>query len=195
KIMRQSVDPGITVSKRSPIDVVVSQGVPKVIMPDVVGLSFEDAAAILDQYGLKYSREDRVDDGAPAGEIISQSSDPGTEVEKGTIVTLVVSLGPESVQVPNQVGQKAAAAEGKLRKLGLEVNLISVPSPPDQKDLVIHQDPQPGTTVPRGSSVTLHIGDGTVQEQPPPEETQPPPEETQPPGQTEPPSEEPQPAP
>ncbi|GFP29447.1 protein kinase domain-containing protein, partial [Candidatus Hakubella thermalkaliphila] len=89
KIMRQSVDPGITVSKRSPIDVVVSQGVPKVIMPDVVGLSFEDAAAILDQYGLKYSREDRVDDGAPAGEIISQSSDPGTEVEKGTIVTLV----------------------------------------------------------------------------------------------------------
>ncbi|GFP42005.1 eukaryotic-like serine/threonine-protein kinase, partial [Candidatus Hakubella thermalkaliphila] len=101
KIMRQSVDPGITVSKRSPIDVVVSQGVPKIIVPNLVGLKFEDAVAILKQYGLKYGREDRVDDGAPAGEIISQSSDPGTEVEKGTIVTLVVSLGPESVQVPN----------------------------------------------------------------------------------------------
>lgn len=190
RIMRQSVDPGITVSKGSPIDVVVSQGVPKVIMPDVVGLSFEDATAILDQYGLKYSREDRVDDSAPAGEVISQSPDPGTEVEKGTTVTLVVSLGPESVQVPNEVGRKATTAEKELQRRGLKANFISVPSPPDQKDRVIRQDPEPGTTVAKGSTVTLYIGDGTVQEQPPPEETQPPeettpPEETQPPDQTE----------
>lgn len=202
KIMRQSVDPGITVSKGSTIDVVVSQGVPKVIMPDVVGLSFEDATAILDQYGLKYSREDRVDDSVPAGEIITQSPDAGTEVEKGTIVTLVVSLGPESVQVPNEVGRKATTAEKELQRRGLKANFISVPSLPDQKDRVIRQDPEPGTTVAKGSNVTLYIGDGTMQEeQPPPEETQPPPEETtppeetQPPDQAEPPSEEPQPAP
>ncbi|GFP26790.1 eukaryotic-like serine/threonine-protein kinase [Candidatus Hakubella thermalkaliphila] len=195
KIMRQSVDPGITVSKRSPIDVVVSQGVPKIIVPNLVGLKFEDAVAILKQYGLKYGREDRVDDGAPAGEIISQSSDPGTEVEKGTIVTLVVSLGPESVQVPNEVGREATTAEKELQRRGLKANFISDPSLPDQKDRVIRQDPEPGTTVAKGSTVTLYIGDGTIQEQPPPEETQPPPEETQPPGQTEPPSEEPQPAP
>ncbi len=188
RIMRQSVDPGITVSKGSTIDVVVSQGVPKVIVPNLVGLKFEDAVAILEQYGLKYSREDRTDDRVAAGEVISQSPDPGTEVEKGTPVTLVVSLGPESVQVPNELDRKATTAEKELQRRGLKANFISVPSLPDQKDRVIRQDPEPGTTVAKGSNVTLYIGDGTMQEeQPPPEETQPPPEETTPPEEAQPP--------
>jgi len=84
----------------------------------------------------------------PAGQVISQSPASGSSVVPGSVVTLVVSLGPSLVPVPNVVGQTQAAAQGSVTAAGLtngavsSVNHATVPA-----GQVISQSPVAGTSV------------------------------------------------
>jgi beta-lactam-binding protein with PASTA domain len=66
---------------------------------------------------------------------------------------------PAQVQVPDVIGRRVRVARAQLRAAGLEVNQQQVPvRDPQQVGRVVLQAPQAGTTVGRGSAVTIAVG-------------------------------------
>ena len=66
---------------------------------------------------------------------------------------------PNQVQVPNVVGRRPRGARNELEALGLQVNQQEVPvRDPQQVGRVVLQNPPPGSTVGRGSTVTIVVG-------------------------------------
>jgi serine/threonine-protein kinase len=61
--------------------------------------------------------------------------------------------------VPDVIGRRPRAARAELEAAGLQVNQQQVPvRDPQQNGRVVLQSPQAGTTVQRGSSVTILVG-------------------------------------
>jgi serine/threonine-protein kinase len=80
---------------------------------------------------------------------------PGTVVNSGTEVELVVSKGPPPVEVPTLVDLRKSQAIAILKKLGLVPKVISAGFTPLNR--VFSQDPPAGTMIPKGSVVTIRI--------------------------------------
>ena len=131
------------------ITLTVSLGKETVTMPALGSYTFEDAQNLLesDRYQLKVEREER-DSSAPEDEVINSNPPQGSEVEKGSTVTLYVSRGESSV--PNVVGKSVSDAENILEDAGFDVE---VNGPDDGK--VTDQDPGGGEDLSRGETVEI----------------------------------------
>ena len=93
-IIRQSPAGGASGKKGDTISIVVSQGVESISVPSVVLKTQEEAAAELAANNLAVGEiTTAYHDTVVAGSVISQSIDPGTKVDSGTKINLVVSEG------------------------------------------------------------------------------------------------------
>jgi serine/threonine-protein kinase len=133
---------------------VVSAGKPKVQVPDVAGQPLEQARKALTDDGFKVVDRAEPNDQVPAGTVIGTDPPTGTEVERGSQVTLVVSQGTNQVTVPNVEGMGRDQAIAIIAQAGLRP-VIDVEDL--FKDEVKKQEPDPGTLVPRGSPVRLKL--------------------------------------
>ena len=137
------LEPGETIT------LTVSLGKETVTMPSLGSYTFDDAKNLLesDQYQLKVDKEER-DSSAPKDEVINSNPPEGSEVEKGSTVTLYVSRGETSV--PNVVGKSVDDATNTLEDAGFDVE---VNGPDDGK--VTDQDPNAGDDLARGETVEI----------------------------------------
>ncbi len=130
-------------------------------IPDFCGMQAEEIAT---EPWLEKRIEYRYDRTRDAGEVISQSPAPGSR-RKLTVgsptctVTLVVSLGEESVTVPRVVGEDHRVAQTELRRLGLSVEIRQMTSAYPEGS-VITVEPRVGERVPVGSTVVLSVSVG-----------------------------------
>jgi serine/threonine-protein kinase len=85
--------PGITQPKGSTVKLIVSSGKAKVLVPDETGRSVNDALRDLQQAGLQ-AKVVRQASEQPVDAVLSSDPPAGTQVDKGTVVTLTVSSGP-----------------------------------------------------------------------------------------------------
>ncbi len=85
-------------SKGQQVKVYVSIGDGKVTVPPVLGFSKMEAIQLLQAAGLKYDVREYYDPTVAAGKVISQSVEPNTKVEEGTVVTIDISLGPKPTE-------------------------------------------------------------------------------------------------
>jgi serine/threonine-protein kinase len=81
----------------------------------------------------------------------------------GIVVALVLLLTPTKRSVPDVVGQRSATASQILQNRGFEVNIENVVNPEVARDTVATQNPQPGTKVREGSTVTIIVSSGPGQ--------------------------------
>ncbi len=162
-----SQDPvgGTLVSAGIPVNLVVSLG-PAVTVPNVTGQPEATAATIIVNAGLVVGNVVQQNSPTvPVGNVISQSPVGGTEVDPGSRVDLVVSLGPADVPVPDVVGQTQAAAEAAITGASLTVsNVTQQNSNSVPVGNVISQNPTGGTMVAPGSAVDIvvSLGPATV---------------------------------
>lgn len=130
-------------------------------IPDVLGMTEEEAAAELEKAGLEYTLGTPViSDEYEAGEVVSTDPDVGREVKKGYKVRLILSKGSdsESVKTPNTVGKKLDEAKELLEKFDLKCGSIKYDEDSDLPDgTVISQDPEAGEEVETGTSVNLVV--------------------------------------
>ena len=158
-----SSDPaeGTTVDKGSEVDLVVSSGAATVTVPGVIGMSEEDAIATLEAEGLGADSIDAPSD-EEAGTVIAQDPGEGSEAAEGDVVTITVSSGPEGEPMPDVTGQDADDAEDMLEDdFGLDVSQEDTDEPCAQPPgTVCSQDPEDGTPVQEGDSVTLFVMPG-----------------------------------
>jgi eukaryotic-like serine/threonine-protein kinase len=135
----------------------VSKGSNQVAVPEVSGARGEIQRTIR-AAGLR-SDVQTITSSQPTGTILSVSPDPGTSVDKGSTVTVVVSSGPARVTVPAVVGLSEADAKAKLTEQGLTYNTDQQQtSDPGQVGIVISQDPGPGGKASKGDPVTIVVG-------------------------------------
>ena len=96
---------------------------------------------------------------APAGIAIAQSPAPGTRVEEGSRVRVVMSSGPPPVTVPDVVGKAASTAEGTVADAGLRYSLTHVAAPGTAPGTVVRQSPASPSRAPRGSTIALSLAE------------------------------------
>jgi serine/threonine-protein kinase len=95
EVTQQNPASGSDVPKSQAVTLTVSSGKTKVKIPtDVVGQDAATAGATLGGLGLNVSTDSRSDANVPSGKVIGTNPPPGTQVDKGSSVTIVVSTGP-----------------------------------------------------------------------------------------------------
>jgi serine/threonine-protein kinase len=102
---------------------------------------------------------DRSDE-APEGIVFAQDPAAATELEEGDTVTISVSTGPATTEVPGVVGLSAGDAEQRLDGVGLQANRFEVFSQ-EPPGVVVAQNPAAGERVDVGSAVRVNVSKGT----------------------------------
>lgn len=137
----------------SAVALVVSKGAP-VDVPDVTGLSVQDATDALDEYGLKAEvLPGRIHSPEVSGDIAHQAPAQGARVAEGDTITLTVSKGPRMTTVPDVTGKDVEAAERALKDAGFDVKVdrpfLSF------SDTIASQSVEGGERAPEGSTITI----------------------------------------
>ncbi len=145
-------EPAGRAPRDSVIHLIVSNGPAPVKVPDVSGKTFEDAAAVLTAARLGATRGEDFSDTVAPGLIIRTDPPAAQQAPRDSVVTVVVSKGPELVPVPNVVGGAVEVASQQLRALGLVPDVRNY-SPGAR---VRAQDPT-GGKLRKGQSVTLFL--------------------------------------
>lgn len=158
RVMQQSPAAGRGVPVDSPIALVVSEGGQTTLVPNVVGLSQLGAITGLQGAGFKARVTSGFSEGMPAGGVITQAPAAGTEAGTGSTVNIVVSRGVGTVFVPDVAGMTRVAAANRLGRAGLRVRVITTSG--GTVGRVTNEDPEAGTDVARGSTVTITVATG-----------------------------------
>jgi beta-lactam-binding protein with PASTA domain/predicted Ser/Thr protein kinase len=163
-ITRQEPPAGRNVAKNSLVKYWVSSGRPIVKggVPNVIGKTVAEAAAILRESGLKVGTQTKEFSEKPEGEVLGQNPAPEREIRSGDTVDLVVSGGEETEKVPDVVGLDEIRAVEVLANAGFRVSRLSEPNPAEKGE-VFDQDPKPGTEEKLGATVSIFISEGPQQ--------------------------------
>ena len=129
----------------------------QVEVPDVIGKTEDEAKAALTAVGLESKTEQEASD-RPVGEVLSADPKPGDEVDDGSTVTLKVSSGKETLEVPDVVGKTVEEA----RELLKDFSITETPTPSnDQPEgTVLDQDPDALTQLEQGGPITIMVSSG-----------------------------------
>ncbi|HEV3504925.1 MAG TPA: Stk1 family PASTA domain-containing Ser/Thr kinase, partial [Actinomycetes bacterium] len=133
---------------------------PQVRVPGVTGQPLAAAQATLEQEGLEVEVTREASQDVPPDQVISQDPGPGETVDEGSTVTLQVSAGPDSVTVPNVVGQSQQDAINTLQGAGLQYSVETIESSEVEPGTVAEQDPPGNGQAPRGTTVTIRVATG-----------------------------------
>lgn len=122
-------------------------------VPDVVGKTVDEATAALRAVDLTVgARNEEFSDTVEAGKIISVSI-PDTGVKPGDVIDVVVSKGPDLVDVPNLVGLTVADALAKLTDLGFSA---STNTPEEYRDQLLVRSQSVVGPQKRGTAVVVY---------------------------------------
>jgi len=132
----------------------------EVTIPSFKGLTAEEALNKAASLGVDMTIDNRFYSAeVPAGRILAQSPAAGTAVRREWHVRATESLGPQSVEIPNLVGQPQRAASIQIRRAGLELGGVAqLPSDASAAGNVIAQDPQAGAAGVEKPSVSIVVG-------------------------------------
>ena len=160
QVISQTPAAGTNVKARRIIHLTVSKGGSAMLIPDLKGLTLEQAKERLDKMGLTLGAvENGNDPDKPSDVIISQSPESGAKATKGTRVNIVINM-KQKVHVPNVVGMTLADARNTLLSMKLSVGTINASdgtSTDDSSAIIISQDPAGGEST-SSNVVNLTVG-------------------------------------
>jgi len=149
---------GTTATRGSVVTLTVSRGPRLSKVPVLVGTTRSVAVQQIRGRGLVPSVSEEAS-AKPAGEVIRQAPSAGSELPRGSGVSIVVSKGEQKSKVPNVIGNERREAVEALREAGLNPTVQEQQTEvPSQVGRVTDQFPPPGSEVKPGSSVTVVVG-------------------------------------
>jgi serine/threonine-protein kinase len=166
-VMEQNPRGGVTAEVDSTVTITVGEGPGTVEVPDVANIMPVQARGILEEAGLRLgSQSTTPSDSVPEGSIVSQSPKAGSEAEPGISVAVTVSSGPSQVTVPDVTGQDWITAAQNLQAAGLSVNRnVTMVASDRPENEILSTNPEAGTQVPPGTTVTLTTSQGPQPQQ------------------------------
>ena len=160
KIAQTNPSPGSKVKAGQTIRAYLSSGSDQVDVPDLSGMTQDQARSTLKGVGLELGNVTSVDSEKEKDRIVEQDPATGTKVKKGTTVGVSISSGkPAQVEIPTVVGMGRDDAEAQLKALGLTVTVEEVAGnqPAGQ---VLSVEPGEGSKVEKNSTVKLKVSKG-----------------------------------
>jgi eukaryotic-like serine/threonine-protein kinase len=161
-VIRTDPPSGSDVDPKTFVDVVVSAGPEEFGVPNVIGENVDVARARIEAQGfavgtIEYVLADEVDENL----VMAQSPDGGATAAPGTDVTLIVSSGPSSIEVPDVSGKSSETAILELARAGFEnIETQADFSAEVLAGFVIETNPAAGQTVPRDATIIVIVSEG-----------------------------------
>lgn len=157
-IISQNPKPNEKNKVTNPIKVVVSKGPRKVVVPSLVGESYDKVKLILEGEGLIEGTFDQEYSEYPNGFVIRQSINSGISVDEGTVIDYVISIGPEKFIMPSYIGANIEDVKTDLIIKDLILGNVSYDSSSEHPtDTVLEQSIKTGTEVSRKSVVDFVV--------------------------------------
>lgn len=133
-------------------------------IPDLVNKTQDEAEQIVKDLKLKLVvKSEEYNENVEEGKIISQ--DPAYQenytVKEHSEISVVISKGTETVEVPDVVGKTREEAEKLLKDAGLVAEITEENDEKVEAGIVLSQDIEDGETVNKGSTVKLVVSKGS----------------------------------
>ena len=160
-VMRASVEEGTEIPVGTTVVLTVC-GNSGTRIPNVVGLTKEEAVELLTQAGFNVNISEVSSDEVDKGIVISQDPEGDVQAEEGSYVTIEVSKGPDlsgKTEMPNLIGMTEQEARNTLNAFGLKAGNVRtiIDSDPENRGLVISQDIPAGELIDEGTAVNFDI--------------------------------------
>ena len=153
--------PGEGIAASGTVGVVVSLGAERYAVPDVRGSTPKEATEAIVSAGLASGgRVEAFDDQIPAGQVARTDPPMGDPVPVDTPVDLIVSKGPEPVELADITGKKQAVAIKRLEQAGVQVSAVKEFSESVAQGRVVSMAPKAATVVDSGSTVKIVVSKG-----------------------------------
>ena len=135
----------------------------RVTVPDVVGMTIDEAQRALESQGLKLGAQTPQTSDEPEDTVLSQNPQADTRLAVGEAVTVTVSAGKQQTQVPPLEGLTSLDdVRTALRDAKLELGNVKQVESSEPEGLVLNQDPQAFSTVDVGTKVNIEVSTGVV---------------------------------
>lgn len=160
-VMRASVEEGTEIPVGTTVVLTVC-GNSGTRIPNVVGLTKEEAVELLTQAGFNVNISEVSSDEVDKGIVISQDPEGDVQAEEGSYVTIEVSKGPDlsgKTEMPYLIGMTEQEARNTLNAFGLKAGNVRtiIDSDPENRGLVISQDIPAGELIDEGTAVNFDI--------------------------------------
>jgi serine/threonine-protein kinase len=169
-VIQQNPTPYSLVKKGRRVYLIVSIGEKPRYVPQLIGLTPQDAEFRLKEQALKLNQVFyEFSDFYPRGVVISQSIPSGEKVKKNRRVNITVSLGvaPTSLEIPNLVGKSLDTAEKELEAIDVRIGTVKYAYRPKLvPGTILRQSITPGSSAVNVDSLNLLVST----DEPPPEE-------------------------
>jgi serine/threonine-protein kinase len=148
---------GSRIPKGDVVTLVVSAGPGQAEIPDLTGQPRSVGLKKLKALGFNTVEQRTTSDTIKDNHVIETRPGPGEQRDKGSSVVVVISSGRQRIAVPKVTDLSEADARSQLESLGFQV--ATTPKETADKDpgTVLEQSPPPGTTLAKGSRVTLTV--------------------------------------
>jgi serine/threonine-protein kinase len=157
-VLSQTPEVGAMVPAGSAVTLDVSEAIPTAAIPNVAGLSQQDASNALAAVGLAVGTLTEQPADAAEGIVLSTVPPAGQVVTRGGQVGLVVSSGQQSVIAPDLVGNTLTSARSLIEQLGLVIAPIEYdPQSSLTSGTVVAQTPAAGSTILLGGVIALRV--------------------------------------
>jgi serine/threonine-protein kinase len=157
-VIAQNPLAGIKAKEGSNVSLTVSSGPGNTTVPTVVGETLQQAKSSIQIANLKVGKVvHQTSTQYVKGQVIDTSPSAGQQPPVGTHVTIFVSSGPPSVQVPDVTTEDAGQAKSTLQSRGFNVTTTSQVTTSSTPGTVISQDPAGGKAAATGSTVNLVV--------------------------------------
>lgn len=130
-------------------------------VPDIVGMSLDEAELAVNRAGLLLEVTEVNHDSIAANTIIAQTPEADTTMKKGDSIVAAVSIGPVTMLMPNLIDLTREEAVAKLKDRGLSVLVFKTPST-KPVDSVIAQKPEKDQVYVAGQEIELTLSGGSI---------------------------------
>ncbi len=162
KILASDPSGGDKVDAGGRVNLVVSKGQERYVIPVLTGLTPAAALKVLTSQPLKTAGiSEAFNTTIPKGLVISSSPSSGQKVKRDTPVSILVSKGVEEIALTTYVGQSADQAQNELTEAGFNVESSFAFSESVAAGAVVSQAPSGVVSAPKGSTITLVVSKGS----------------------------------
>lgn len=154
QVISQSPEANEQVKEQRTVHLVVSKGVGDITMPDITGMTIDQARSRLKNLGLVIGKISAgTVDSKEDGVILMQSPPGDSKVTKGATVDVTVNrVKSKKVELPNLVGMTVKDAKDALASLGLNATISGAG---DDTAVITQQSPEAGSSLDANTSVAL----------------------------------------
>ena len=162
-VISTDVSVGAQIDKGSKVTLTASAGNQGVEVPNVVGLTFDEANTQLVSKGFLVNKTEDYSDTIEAGRVIAQTPADGNKAPKGSVITVTVSLGKEDtkIRVPNLIGLSEQDGTVEAIEAGLTVGSVThIYSDEVGEGMICYQSYSHGSYVDQGTSIDIKVSQG-----------------------------------